>query len=158
MILNSPSKTQQLDLVSIMNLGYPLQQNQNQEKIGQKSTKVCRKCKEEKSIDCFNRRGEGNVKNRINIYCKECQALENSILRRLKKTAPPMPTHCQCCGLDPLTNENLSPLRKTLQLDHDHQTGKFRGWICDNCNVSLARAGDNFQGVLNLIKYLLTTL
>ena len=158
MILNSPSKTQQLDLVSIMNLGYPLQQNQNQEKIGQKSTKVCRKCKEEKSIDSFYRRGEGKVKNRIHIYCKECEYQNHCIVRELKKTAPPMPTHCQCCGLDPLTNDNLSPLRKTLQLDHDHKTGKFRGWICDNCNVSLARAGDTFQGVLNLIKYLLTTL
>ena len=80
-----------------------------------------------------------------------------TIIRNLKKTAPPMPTHCQCCGLDPLTNEKLSPLRKTLQLDHDHETGKFRGWVCDNCNVALSRAGDNLEGAVNLVNYLCTT-
>ncbi len=149
--------TQQLELGSIITLESPSQQKQSQEGIGQKSTKVCRKCGEHKPISCFSRRGEGKQKNRISIYCKQCQALENAILRRLKKIAPPMPTHCQCCGLDPLTNPNLGPTRKTLQLDHDHQTGEFRGWVCDNCNVALSRAGDNFTGVVNLIKYLLTT-
>ena len=27
--------------------------------------------------------------------------------------------------------------------DHDHETGQFRGWICDYCNTICARAYDD---------------
>ena len=118
-------------------------------------TKICRRCGQEKPLDCFSRRGEGPVKKRINCKCKDCIKEEAAIVRQLRKTAPPIPKICDSCKLDPLTNPNLGPHRKKLQLDHDHDTGKFRGWICDNCNVALSRSGDNLQGVINLINYLL---
>ena len=118
-------------------------------------TKKCRRCGEEKPLDCFSRRGEGSVKKRINCKCKECIKEEADIVRQLRKTAPPIPKICDSCKLNPLTNPNLGPHRKKLQLDHDHDTGKFRGWICDNCNVALSRSGDNLQGVINLVNYLL---
>jgi len=120
-------------------------------------TKKCRKCGEQKTFDCFELRGEGAVKRRVTHICKVCRAAQQKILYQLKKTAPPIPQVCQCCGLDPLENPNLGTMRQKLQLDHDHQTGEFRGWICDNCNVSLSRAGDNLEGVVNLVNYLCTT-
>ena len=112
--------------------------------------KVCRNCGIEKPIDCFSRRGEGVVKRRINIDCKECISKESKIVRELRKSAPPVPKVCRCCRKAPDPNS----FRNKLQLDHDHTTGKFRGWICDNCNVSLSRAGDNIEGVKNLLTYL----
>jgi hypothetical protein len=112
--------------------------------------KVCRKCGIEKPIDCFSRRGEGTVKRRINIDCKECISKESKIVRKLRKSAPPVPKVCRCCRKAPDPNS----FRNKLQLDHDHTTGKFRGWICDNCNVSLSRAGDTIEGVKNLLTYL----
>ena len=112
--------------------------------------KVCRKCGIEKPIDRFSRRGEGVVKRRINIDCKECISKESKIVRELRKTAPPVPKVCDCCGKEPDPNS----FRNKLQLDHNHFTGEFRGWICDNCNVSLSRAGDTIEGVNNLHRYL----
>lgn len=112
-------------------------------------TKVCRKCGIEKPIDSFSRRGEGKVKRRINIDCKECISKEAKVIRDLRKTAPPVPEVCDCCGKVP-----TGPHRKALQLDHCHKTGQFRGWICDSCNVSISRAGDTLEGVQNLVRYL----
>lgn len=37
------------------------------------------------------------------------------------------PTTCVCCGKTPTR----------LALDHNHNTGKIRGWLCNPCNVSL---------------------
>lgn len=42
----------------------------------------------------------------------------------------------------------------TLVLDHCHNTGKFRGWICSNCNLGLGLFKDNAQSLLNAIHYL----
>ena len=113
-------------------------------------TKTCRKCGRDLPLSCFSRRGEGTVKRRINIDCKECISKESKIVRELRKSAPPVPKVCRCCRKAPDPNS----FRNKLQLDHDHTTGKFRGWICDNCNVSLSRAGDTIEGVKNLLTYL----
>jgi hypothetical protein len=34
---------------------------------------------------------------------------------------------CQCCGAS----------AHRLLLDHDHDTGEFRGWVCDSCNIGM---------------------
>ena len=115
-----------------------------------KETKTCRKCGRDLPLSCFSRRGEGVVKRRINIDCKECISKESKIVRELRKSAPPVPKVCRCCRKAPDPNS----FRNKLQLDHDHITGEFRGWICDNCNVSLSRAGDTIEGVKNLLTYL----
>ena len=36
---------------------------------------------------------------------------------------------CQICGTVPKT--------RGLQWDHDHKTGKTRGWLCHRCNRNL---------------------
>ena len=36
---------------------------------------------------------------------------------------------CQICGAVPKT--------RGLQWDHDHRTGKTRGWLCHRCNRNL---------------------
>jgi len=59
-----------------------------------------------------------------------------------------MPHRCECCGLSDLV------FKKTLFLDHCHDTGKFRGWICDNCNLGIGRLNDNLEGVKKAVAYL----
>ena len=38
--------------------------------------------------------------------------------------------------------------------DHDHKTGKFRGWLCHKCNITLGRVKDSVSTLLKLIAYL----
>ena len=38
--------------------------------------------------------------------------------------------------------------------DHNHKTGKFRGWLCTKCNLILGLAGDDPELLKKLSKYL----
>ena len=50
----------------------------------------------------------------------------------------PAPQHCEICG---------NADKRALSLDHCHDTGRFRGWLCGKCNASLGRFGDTISGV-----------
>lgn len=57
-----------------------------------------------------------------------------------RKKGLPVPTYapparCEICG--------RLPQQSCLALDHDHATGKFRGWLCTSCNTSLGKFEDN---------------
>lgn len=41
-----------------------------------------------------------------------------------------------------------------LVLDHDHDTGAIRGWLCRNCNLALGYAKDDTEALVGLIAYL----
>lgn len=43
---------------------------------------------------------------------------------------------------------------KKLVWDHDHATGKFRGWICRQCNAALGLIGDDYSAVRRLTAYM----
>lgn len=47
----------------------------------------------------------------------------------------PAPSACELCNR-PFGN-------KTPRLDHSHQTGKFRAWLCHNCNTGLGHFRDD---------------
>lgn len=55
--------------------------------------------------------------------------------------------HCHCCG----TAE--SEFSKRLSVDHDHTTGKFRGLICEGCNISLG----HYENIKHLAERYLRT-
>jgi len=118
----------------------------------EESTKICRKCGRDLPVTSFRWRGEGTVKKRINIDCKECVAADDRIRNRLRRTAPPVPDVCDCCGKSPL--EPYRSQHKKLCLDHNHKTGEFRGWLCDSCNVALSRMNDDISILKKAIKYL----
>ena len=74
--------------------------------------------------------------------CKREQVLITYYLKKLHpKPAPGSP--CECCG-------RIAP----LQLDHDHRSGAYRGYLCRSCNVFLGHAGDEISGVLKVLAYL----
>lgn len=62
----------------------------------------------------------------------------------------PAPAKCECCGR---RFEDLSTHHGAC-FDHNHKTGKFRGWLCNDCNIALGRLGDTKKGVLKLLRYL----
>lgn len=55
--------------------------------------------------------------------------------------------NCQICGRHESVVGGLS-------LDHDHQTGKFRGWLCGSCNNGLGRFFDSPATLRLAIAYL----
>lgn len=61
------------------------------------------------------------------------------------------PGFCELCGSHKVP-------KKGWQLDHDHPTGEFRGWLCMKCNTGLGIFGDNIEGLQKAIDYLKRTL
>lgn len=60
----------------------------------------------------------------------------------------PKPNKCEACGI------SAKELKKGLHLDHDHKTGKSRGWLCVRCNTALGSVKDSVETLTKLIKYL----
>lgn len=46
------------------------------------------------------------------------------------------------------------PGTQRLHIDHDHDTGSFRGFLCSQCNTILGMAGDDIERLKAAIKYL----
>jgi hypothetical protein len=68
--------------------------------------------------------------------------------RGMPEPTRPCPKQCESCG--------RVPVKMGLHLDHCHVTGKFRGWLCGNCNSAIGKLGDNIDGVYRAVAYLLT--
>jgi hypothetical protein len=62
---------------------------------------------------------------------------------------PPYPEteNCECCSTKLLGGVKT-------HLDHDHETGKFRGWLCNRCNRGLGYFGDTIEGLEMALRYL----
>lgn len=54
-----------------------------------------------------------------------------------------LPKHCELCGSE-----------HKLHMDHDHETGLFRGVLCQNCNHGLGNFKDNPERLLSAVDYL----
>jgi hypothetical protein len=57
-------------------------------------------------------------------------------------------TPCPCCG---------KPMKKP-EFDHCHETGTYRGYVCKDCNVGFGKLGDNVDGLIKAIRYMIPTL
>ena len=55
------------------------------------------------------------------------------------------PELCELCGKKPT---------RRMCMDHDHITGKFRGWLCVPCNRALGQLGDSVERIAHALKYL----
>ena len=52
---------------------------------------------------------------------------------------------CVICGRD---------IRNRFHIDHDHQTGRFRGLLCFNCNIGLGNFRDSITNLIRAAEYL----
>jgi hypothetical protein len=60
---------------------------------------------------------------------------------------------CEICG-----KKHLGLGRRTIVLDHNHQTGKFRGILCSGCNTAIGQFKDDPKLVERALRYLLGEL
>ncbi|MCC6550306.1 MAG: Hpy99I family type II restriction endonuclease [Ignavibacteriaceae bacterium] len=87
--------------------------------------------------------------------CKKCRieidgvALKLSEKRRLDKVRPKHFFICPICQKGSIPNVTAN-----FVMDHDHQTGNAREWICDSCNTGLGRFKDDISLLKKAIKYL----
>lgn len=58
------------------------------------------------------------------------------------------PEQCEVCGAIQIGKTNK------ICWDHDHETDKFRGWICFRCNFALGLMKDNAELLEKLASYL----
>lgn len=56
------------------------------------------------------------------------------------------PAVCDCC--------KRPQEKRAMAIDHDHDTGAFRGWLCFECNIGIGKLGDNLVGVMRAVRYL----
>lgn len=64
---------------------------------------------------------------------------------------------CKICGLSSVNSQRK---KISLSVDHNHNTNKIRGLLCQNCNLALGHLKVDKFGVQNLqmaIKYILET-
>jgi len=78
------------------------------------------------------------------------QAYQRNVMRLWRKgrqeelAGRPRPKACEVC----------SRTNKKIHWDHDHASGRFRGWICSACNIALGMVDDSPEILRKLIKYL----
>lgn len=108
-------------------------------------TQTCKICGETKPIFEFGEHHRVSDNGIVHdTRCKRCKSDQSRLVKRLRESAPPQPNVCDCCG---------KPTTK-FDLDHCHDTGEFRGWLCGPCNKSLGHFGDSIAGLMMAIRYL----
>jgi len=96
-------------------------------------------------------------------YCKPCRLSHNRVVRAIQKDNPRPDREDYCCNICGKQERDLSThfgkhgLKKSVwRLDHDHSTGKFRGYLCDNCNVAVGKLDDDPETILKALWYVKT--
>jgi hypothetical protein len=69
-----------------------------------------------------------------------------------------MPKLCELCGLPQTTRNGTSRRVHDFYLDHDHKTGRLRGWLCNRCNIAIGcfRSDDGVTLLQAAIRYVET--
>jgi hypothetical protein len=116
----------------------------------EKPHSVCPKCG-----DAFVCTREG-----VQPYCNPCLSKYNKVLSSIKKENPHPTDPDYCCNIcgkqekDLVSNFTKGGSKKTVwRLDHDHSTDKFRGFLCDNCNMGVGKLKDDPEIILKALWY-----
>ena len=116
-----------------------------------RETKRCTHCKKDLPATevFFHPNTQSNGKKSLKNFCRSCDRKAGQIVARLRKTAPPVSSECDCCG------RSLETIgTRDIHLDHCKDTETFRGWLCKNCNIGLGMLGDDMDGIEKALAYL----
>jgi len=117
--------------------------------------KKCTSCGLNKPLIDFTIASGGNY---YRSKCKKCETAQLKMRQQLKKTHQPPTCEDYICPICKRTaiecayegNKKNGP----WVLDHDPETGEFRGYICHTCNRSLGGFKDDEILLFNAIEYL----
>lgn len=126
-----------------------------------KNTQRCNECGRLKRLTDFytnQRRVDGK-----RTKCKECnlvQARDNMLSKKYRLTQESYDERlklqnykCAICDLHYLRNIKNNKVI-ALAVDHDHETGKVRGLLCNNCNRGIGLLGDTVSSMERALQYL----
>ena len=90
------------------------------------------------------------TRKRSNTNCCDCRKKKQkeraAIKKKFKDLKPPkFGKPCELCE---------KPVDANWQLDHCHETGNFRGWLCKGCNTGLGLLGDTVSDLKKAVEYL----
>ncbi len=140
---------------------------------GLMKTKICTKCKKEKSLDEFPRKGSN--RKGLRAQCKVCknkdacdnrarnkkenpeQYFENNFKHNIKgkygltveqwqQMFDGQRGCCSICGI------HQSEIKRRLDVEHNHNTGKVRSLACVTCNKLIDICETKFYGLENKIR------
>ena len=127
--------------------------------------KICVTCKTNLPLSCFkavggSRRLDGTPK--LRNKCSACYNKNLAQRDQLLKTIPrpDIDYECPIClkkkGKFYADTEDSSRQHDNSNwcLDHDHDTGEFRGWLCNKCNSALGWFEDDINHVRRALNYL----
>lgn len=125
-------------------------------------TKICRRCQQKKSIFEFQKNQKsiaGKVSRRGE--CRECRKWKKPMSAKARKEyekkhpMPPIGKPFRC----PICNKTIiRQFKNDVVLDHYHETGEIRGWICRMCNNGMGMMEDDAGILRRAIKWILGTL
>ena len=102
----------------------------------------------------------------LDSWCRKCRASYRSEINRGKFRGQLLDDEvkqlrkqekCDICGGNEFAgSRNNRHLGKVyaLVMDHNHETGKFRGMLCNHCNRGLGNFKDNINNLQAAIDYL----
>lgn len=119
--------------------------------------KICNVCHKLKNTTEFAR--NQNAKNNRPVRrpsCKDCRKIIEGVqmhrtkrLNWLKKKPSNKPFECPICR-----KRTIAGITSKVVLEHNHNTGKAGGWICDSCNTGLGRFKDDIRLLESAIEFL----
>lgn len=131
--------------------------------------KICTKCKKELPFTTENFHRNKNARSGLKNECKNCtnergrdyrrnnkEKMKDLNLRRrfnitLEEYNELLEKQNSVCAICNGDNN-----KKTLVVDHDHNTNKIRGLLCDNCNTGLGLFKESRWALNKAIQYLVS--
>lgn len=121
------------------------------------SKKICNVCHKLKKTTDFAK--NQNAKNNRSVRrpsCKDCRVKMEGVgvsrtdrIGWLKKKPNNELFECPICK-----KRTIAGVTSKVVLEHDHNTGKPGGWICDSCNTGLGRFKDDVELLKSGIEFL----
>lgn len=118
--------------------------------------KICNICHKLKNTDKFAK--NQNAKNNRSVRrpsCQECRKklegvnISSADKKKWLKVKPVNePFECPICS-----KRTIAGITSKVVLEHDHRSGKVRGWMCDSCNTGIGRFKDDVKLLERAIEF-----
>lgn len=110
--------------------------------------KTCSLCNIEKEDCCF-----GDLKGVLRGQCNLCRTAGN-VERKFGLTPEAWNIMFEEQGGVCAICKNPETQNRRISVDHDHETGKVRGLLCNNCNRGLGLLKDSLHTLSSAVEYL----